>query len=173
LLDLGKIEAGGRKFRDLVSAAAGNLHVKNLGAEQFARGSFVHGKEAGADPVPAVIVVRVIHAHHDFQLGLSPESRTVGAGQTNARIEFRGLVLAIAAGNLDSRLVVGIFAQKIVGQQFQADVLRAGHFVFGVEDGPIASGADPVAFALVRTQDPALSARELHHREDKHQAAKS
>jgi len=55
-------------------------------------------------------------------------------------------VLAIAAGELDSWLVLRIFSQVIVRQNLKAGLLGAGHLVFGMELHPLSAGADAVTF---------------------------
>src|SRR6478736_6226916 len=84
LMHARKVQAGRRKFRDLRPSPSGNLHLKDARANQLTRGAFVHGEETAANPVPSVIVVRVVHADHHFNLRLPPEARTVGRSQRDA-----------------------------------------------------------------------------------------
>jgi len=70
-----------------------------------------------------VVAVGVVDAHQDFHLGLSPEARAVGRAQSDAGIKVSVGVLAIAAGELDSWLVLRIFSQVIVRQNLKAGLL--------------------------------------------------
>jgi hypothetical protein len=59
------------------------------------------------------------------------------------------IVFAIGANQFDARLVVRVFAQKVIRKQFEPDSLSTGHFVFGLKLHPLTTGADAVFFALV------------------------
>src|SRR5262249_21176125 len=77
----------------------------------------------------------------------------VGRSQPHTRIEVRVRVLAVRADQFDSRLVVRVFAQVVVGQQFEADSSGGGHLVFRVKLNPLAAYADAITLILIRTAD--------------------
>src|ERR1700730_13188119 len=158
LLDSDQIEAGGRKFRDFGSVLAAQFHLEDAGTDQFASRPFIHGEETAVKPVPAVVAVGVVDAHQDLHLGLSPKARPVGWAQPDAGIEVSLGVLAIAAGELDSWLVIWIFFQVVIRQKLKAGFSRARHLVFGMELHPLSACADAVTFVLIRTEGDALSA---------------
>jgi len=169
LLHPREVQAGGREFRDFRSVAAADLYLEDVRAYQRAGGAFVHGEETIANPVPAVVAVGIVNPYHDFHLGLSPEARPVGRAQTDPGIELRGGVLAIRAGQLDPGLIVRIFSQIVIRQNFKAHPFSAGHLVFGMEFHPFPPGADAVAFALIGTERHALSAGRQRCRANNHQ----
>ncbi len=158
LLHPGEIKACGRKFRDFRPVSAADLDLEDVSADQFASSTFVHGEETATNPVPAVMAVRVVDAYHDLHLGLSPKAGTVGRAQPDAGIEIGFGVLAISADEFDSRLVIRVFAQVVVRQKLNSDLLGAGHLVFGMKLHPLSASADPVTFALVGAKGAALSA---------------
>src|SRR5215472_14943338 len=100
--------------------------------------------------------MRIVDADHDLHLGLSPEAGIIGPSKLAAWIKVGQSQFAIAAEQLDSRLVIGFGTEVVIGEQFEANALRAGHPVFGMEFHPLATGADAVALALVRTHGSAL-----------------
>src|ERR1700739_492062 len=129
LLYAGKIEARGREFGDLRTMAGRDLHFEDVRSNQLTDGAFVHGKETAADPVPAVIAMRVVDANHDFHLRLHPETRAVGRAQPDAGIEVGVAVLAVGTDQFDARLVLRVLAEVVVGKQLKAHFLGAGHLL--------------------------------------------
>src|SRR3954447_10087126 len=51
------VQPRGAEFGNLAAAACGERHFEDLRTDHSARGSFIHGKEVAADPVPALIAV--------------------------------------------------------------------------------------------------------------------
>src|SRR5579864_4263475 len=158
LLYARKIESGRCKFGDLPAAARSHFQVEYLCRKQATRGPLVHGEEMAAFPIPTVVGVEIVNADHHFHLGLSPKTRAIGPTQPHSGIKIGEGKLAIAAEKIDTRLVVGIFAEVIIGQQFEADLLGAGHLVIGLEHHPLAAGTDAVPLALIRAHRATLSA---------------
>lgn|SRR3954464_2618146 len=154
----GQIKTGGRELRDFRASWSGNLHLEDARSHQLAGGAFIHGEEAATNPVPAVIMMRVIHADHDFNLGLSPEAGTIGRAQRHAGIKIGVSVFAIGADHFNARLIVRTQAQIIVRLKFKANFFGGGHLIFGTKLDPFAADAYAVTFSLVRTWHHALSA---------------
>lgn len=144
------VETLGRKFGDLPSTASGKLDIEDLRAHHAASRAFIHGKEMPLNPIPSVITMRVVDADHDFQLGLSPEARTIRRWKSNSGIEFGQLEFAVFAIQLDSGLVIGIFPEIIIGQKFEASFLCTRHFVFRLKLHPIAARRNTIFFSLIR-----------------------
>src|SRR5271165_6559161 len=149
LADFIEVQACGRELGDGVAGSGFYFHVEDLGSDGATNCAFIHGQEVSANPVPALVVVDAIDAHHDFHLGLAPEAGIVGAAELGSRIEVGVLILAFGTDELDSGLVVGVFLEIVVGEQFEPDLLGAGHLVFRLELHPFAAGADSVLFILV------------------------
>lgn len=110
-----------------------------------------------AHPVPALEIVGVVNANLDFELGLSPKTGAVRWKQSHARIELCPLELAIAAKEIDSRLIVVVFAKIVVGLKLEAYFVRAGHLIAGVELEPISTNADAILLALIGRHSATLS----------------
>src|SRR5215471_3550900 len=113
------VQAGGVELRDLASATRGNCNVEYLSTDQTTSGAFIHGKEAAAPfPVPATVVMDVIDANFSLQLWLAPKTRAIRR-DAHRRVETGQFEFAILTDQLDPRLVVGVFAEVILGQQFE------------------------------------------------------
>src|SRR5579872_5225396 len=97
MANLIQVQTCGRKLRNLPAAGGGQFDVKYLRSHEAASRTFVHGEEMAAQPVPAVVTVGIVDAHHDFQLWLAPEAGTVGRRQPNAGVEVSQLELSILA----------------------------------------------------------------------------
>src|SRR5258706_2301544 len=162
LSDSIQIQAAGRKLRDLPAAPGWQFHVENLGADQTPNGAFVHGEKMAAHPVPALEVVGVVNADHHFQLGLSPEAGAIRSRQSDSGVEVRQLEFAVTAKQNHSRSVVRVFAKIIIRLKLKAHIVRARHFVGGVELQPFPAGGDTVRFALVRAHGAALGASQCY-----------
>src|ERR1700751_2152470 len=156
LADQVEVQALWLEFGDLAAAAGGDGDVEDVGLHHAASSSFIHGEEAAsALPVPALKVMDVINTDFRFELGLAPESRTIG-GNVNCGVEARSLIFPVFADQLDPWLVVGIFTEKVLRQKFKADALGAGHFVIALKHHPIAASADAISFILIRAHGAAL-----------------
>src|SRR6202162_2476494 len=153
-----QIQAAWRELCDLPAAPRWEFHVENLGSDHPPNRAFVHGEEVATHPVPALEIVRVVNADHNFQLGLSPKSRAVRRRQSDSGIEVRQLELAITAKQNDSGLVVRVFAKIVIRPKLKAHILRARHLVGGLELQPFSAGADAVRFALIRSHGAILGA---------------
>src|SRR3954462_7689733 len=158
LSDSGQIKTCGRELRDFRASWSGNLHLEDARSHQLAGGAFIHGEEAATNPVPAVIMMCVIHPDHDFNLGLSPEAGTIGRAETHAGIKVGGGVFAIGAGHFNARLVVRTQAQVIVRLELKTDFFVTGHLLFRTKLNPVAAHADAISFSLIRTRYPTLRA---------------
>src|SRR5260370_13858694 len=86
LPDLIEVQACGRELSNLASAARGQFHLEDLGANQAARRAFVHRKKAASHPVPSFMAVCVVDANHHPQLRLAPKAREIGRKQAHAGI---------------------------------------------------------------------------------------
>src|SRR6478672_8881894 len=62
----GQIETCGRKFRDFRSGSSAEFDFEDMGPDQFTGCAFVYGEEPIANPVPAVIAVRIVDSYHDL-----------------------------------------------------------------------------------------------------------
>src|SRR5437588_13073026 len=109
-----------------------------------------------ADPIPSLRAVVIVDADFNLELRLSPETWAIGAGQSHSGIEIGEFELAVFAEEFNAGFVLGIFAEVILGQKFEADPLGSAHFVFGLELHPFSAGADPIAFVLVRAHRATL-----------------
>src|SRR5271168_577633 len=117
MLHFVQIQARGRKLGNRVPGPGFDFDIKHLGPDRAADRALVHGENAVGLPIPAFMVVAAIDADQNLHLRLAPEAGIVGPSQTGAGIEDGALVLAIAANDFDSRLVVGIFPQIVVRKQ--------------------------------------------------------
>src|SRR5258708_6289067 len=99
-----QIQARRRELGDLRPTPRSYFHIEQLGPDQAANRTLVHGKEAPAYPVPSLVVMASIDAYHDLHLGLSPEARIVRVSQPFAGVEITVLILAITADERDSAL---------------------------------------------------------------------
>ena len=70
----------------------------------------------------------IVDADFHFELRLSPETGAIGTRQSYSGIEICELELAVFAVQFDAGFVVGIFAEVILGQKFEADVLGSASF---------------------------------------------
>src|SRR6185369_7040139 len=95
--DQSQIQACRRKFGDAPTIRRVELDSEQLCADQFTRSSLVHGKEVAVDPVPGVLIVRIIGANAHPHLGLPPEAGPVRAREFKVGIEVGELQLAICA----------------------------------------------------------------------------
>src|SRR5207302_4724729 len=156
LADLVDVQALRLEFGDLAAAAGGDGDVEDVRLHHAASGAFVQGEEAAACfPIPALEVVDVIDTDFRFQLRLSPESRTI-RWDFDRGVEARQLVFPVFTDQLDPGLVVGVFAEEILGEEFEAYALGAGHFVFALKNHPFAAGADAIFFIWIGAHGAAL-----------------
>src|SRR5438270_3904290 len=158
LPDSRQVKTRGRKLRNLRPSWSRNLHFEDVRAQHLSHSAFVHGEEASANPIPSVIVVRVINADHYLNLRLSPETRTVRRAQRHARIEVRISIFAICADHFNPRFVIRTEAQIIIGLQFKANFFGSRHFVFRTELDPVAADSDAISFSLIGTRNFVLRA---------------
>jgi hypothetical protein len=103
-----------------------------------------------------VVAVAVVDADQNLHLGLSPEARTIRRTEPYARIKLALAKLAVLAEEFDPGPIVGILAKGIVGEEFEADPLRYGHFVFGLELHPFPAGVNTIILLFVRAHGAAL-----------------
>jgi len=125
LFDAIEIQAAGCELRDLPAASRGQRDVENLGAHQAPRGAFVHGEVVAAQPVPTLEVVDAVDTNFDLQLRLSPEAGAVRRKQSDSGIEVGELELPVAAIQIHSGPVAGVFLEIVVGLELKAHFVRA------------------------------------------------
>src|SRR5438270_5762065 len=99
------------------------------------------------DPVPIVITVSVVHTDSHSHLGLSPQSRPVGWGQTHIRAKVGQLQFAIGTVKNNFGLVIAV--GSVIGRQLKTNALGRGHAIFAGIFRPVSAGIHAVGVALI------------------------
>src|ERR1700731_1631197 len=96
-LYLAQIQARWRKLGDLDPGPGSNFHVEYFSADHAANCALVHRKEMPSHPVPSLVLVAAVDAHHDFHFRLSPKPGVIWPSQATPGIKVGGFIFALAA----------------------------------------------------------------------------
>src|ERR1700731_5120214 len=94
---LAQIQARWRKLGDLDAGPGSNFHVEYFSADHAANRTFVHREEMPPHPVPSLVLMAAVDAHHDFHFRLSPKPGVIGPSQARPGIKVGGFIFALAA----------------------------------------------------------------------------
>src|ERR1700691_3940106 len=67
-----QVQALGRELCDRPTRLGPDFHIEHLGSDHATNGTLVHGKDVAARPVPALVVMASVDAHHNPHLRLVP-----------------------------------------------------------------------------------------------------
>src|ERR1700693_4268013 len=94
---LAQIQTRWRKLGDLDPGPGSNFHVEYFSADHAADRAFIHRQEMSAHPVPSLVLVAAVDAHHHFHFRLPPKPGVIRPSQASTGIKVSGFIFAVAA----------------------------------------------------------------------------